>query len=794
MIIERTYPVKGMSCASCSAHVTKALRNVMGVENVNVNLPMNQATVKFDDTQCTAQQLKQAVDRMGFELVIDQTDEYEWNLFANNDSATDDFCESTSTEDSSQNLSEKANSEKNAEENIAQGLNQDTQRTSKHKKAPKATPLQHDAKLKQMQRNAWGAMAVAIPLLVLGMVPHLFAGQEVASCFLAAFSLWKYGRLFYAPAWKLLKHGTSNMDTLVALSISVSFAYSFCNLFFPQWFIAHGMQPHLYFDSVGMITAFILLGRMLEARAKHRTTHSIRQLMQLQPQQVVCVFPNGKEITKHVKDVKPGDVLLARPGDRIAVDGVVTAGISNVDESSLSGEPIPVEKNRGSKVMAGTINKNGTLRYRAEKRATDTLLAQIVHMVQEAQGSKVPVQALVDRIAAVFVPTIIGIALITLLAWLLLDSTNGLTHGLVAMVSVLVIACPCSLGLATPTAIIVGIGRGAAAGILIKDAACLEVAEKINAVVLDKTGTITLGHPEVKAAWFESTAEAHGRSVLHALERQSEHPLAEAVCTFLKNETLSEVTHFTAFPGYGVGGCVDGQMYYAGSCKLMQEKNIFLTTEQQQFADDYARKACTIIALANESQVLALVALTDEVKSTSATAIQELKALGIETYMLTGDNAQTAAVVANEVGIDHYVAQTLPADKANFVKQLQAEGKKVAMVGDGINDSAALAVADLSVAMGRGSDIAIDTAMLTLLTSDLLRLPQAIRLSARTVRTIRQNLFWAFFYNVVSVPIAAGVLYPICGFMLSPIIAGAAMALSSVSVVTNSLRSGLKRI
>ena len=645
-----------------------------------------------------------------------------------------------------------------------------------------------------MQRNAWGAMAVAIPLLVLGMVPHLFAGQEVASCFLAAFSLWKYGRLFYAPAWKLLKHGTSNMDTLVALSISVSFAYSFCNLFFPQWFIAHGMQPHLYFDSVGMITAFILLGRMLEARAKHRTTHSIRQLMQLQPQQVVCVFPNGKEITKHVKDVKPGDVLLARPGDRIAVDGEVTAGISNVDESSLSGEPIPVEKNRGSKVMAGTINKNGTLRYRAEKRATDTLLAQIVHMVQEAQGSKVPVQALVDRIAAVFVPTIIGIALITLLAWLLLDSTNGLTHGLVAMVSVLVIACPCSLGLATPTAIIVGIGRGAAAGILIKDAACLEVAEKINAVVLDKTGTITLGHPEVKAAWFEPTAEAQARSVLHALERQSEHPLAEAVCTFLKNEKLSEVTHFTAFPGYGVGGCVDEQMYYAGSCKLMQEKNISLTTEQQQFADDYARKACTIIALANKNKVLALVALTDEVKSTSATAIQELKALGIETYMLTGDNAQTAAVVANEVGIDHYVAQTLPADKANFVKQLQAEGKKVAMVGDGINDSAALAVADLSVAMGRGSDIAIDTAMLTLLTSDLLRLPQAIRLSARTVRTIRQNLFWAFFYNVVSVPIAAGVLYPICGFMLSPMIAGAAMALSSVSVVTNSLRSGLKRI
>lgn len=584
------------------------------------------------------------------------------------------------------------------------------------------------------------------------------------------------------------------MDTLVALSISVSFIYSFCNLFFPQWFISHGMQPHLYFDSVGVITAFILLGRMLEARAKHRTTNSIRKLMQLQPKQVVCVFPNGKEVTKHVNDVKTGDVLLARPGDRIAVDGEVITGASNVDESSLSGEAIPVEKNIGDKVMAGTINKNGTLHYRAKKRATDTLLAQIVRMVQEAQGSKVPVQALVDRIAAVFVPTIIGISLITLIAWILLDSANGLTHGLIAMVSVLVIACPCSLGLATPTAIIVGIGRGASSGILIKDATCLEVAEKINAVVLDKTGTITVGHPEVKAAWFEFDSESQWRNILLSLERQSEHPLAEAVCTFLKDETTCKVENFTALAGNGVSGCIDGCTYYVGSLKWMQEKNIPLTATQHQFANNYTHQACSLVALTDGTKILALLALTDEVKSTSATAIKQLKALGIETYMLTGDNAQTAAVVASEVGIDHYVAHTLPADKANFVKQLQAEGKKVAMVGDGINDSAALAVADLSIAMGRGSDIAIDTAMLTLLTSDLLRLPQAIRLSARTVRTIRQNLFWTFFYNVVSVPIAAGVLYPICGFMLSPMIAGAAMALSSVSVVTNSLRSGLKRI
>jgi len=768
MIIEKTYPVKGMSCASCSAHVGKALRCVEGVVEVNVNLPMNRATVKFDDAACTAQQLQQSVERMGFELIIDQTDDEETHIFADEEVAS--------------------------EKNSANELNQTTPNTSNKKSTSKKCVANHNEALKQMQRNAWGALAIAIPLLVLGIIPHLFAGQEVASCFLAAFSLWKYGRLFYAPAWKLLKHGTSNMDTLVALSISVSFIYSFCNLFFPQWFISHGMQPHLYFDSVGVITAFILLGRMLEARAKHRTTNSIRKLMQLQPKQVVCVFPNGKEVTKHVNDVKTGDVLLARPGDRIAVDGEVITGASNIDESSLSGEPIPVEKNIGDKVMAGTINKNGTLHYRAKKRATDTLLAQIIRMVQEAQGSKVPVQALVDRIAAVFVPTIIGISLITLIAWILLDSANGLTHGLIAMVSVLVIACPCSLGLATPTAIIVGIGRGASFGILIKDATCLEVAEKINAVVLDKTGTITVGHPEVKAAWFESDSESKWRNILLSLERQSEHPLAEAVCTFLKDETTCKVENFTALPGNGVSGCIDGCTYYVGSLKWMQEKNIPLTATQHQFANNYTHQACSLVALTDGTKILALLALTDEVKSTSATAIKQLKALGIETYMLTGDNAQTAAVVASEVGIDHYVAHTLPADKANFVKQLQAEGKKVAMVGDGINDSAALAVADLSIAMGRGSDIAIDTAMLTLLTSDLLRLPQAIRLSARTVRTIRQNLFWTFFYNVVSVPIAAGVLYPICGFMLSPMIAGAAMALSSVSVVTNSLRSGLKRI
>lgn len=748
-VITQTYPVKGMSCASCSAHVDKALRSVEGVAEVNVSLAMNVAKVTYDNAQCTPTDLQQAVEHMGFELVV-----------------------------------EEAETEGGGGENSC--------RTAGTQAVDKAAEAEM-GKLQQTKRLAYGAVLTAVPLLVLSLMPGLFSGQEVALFFLASFSLWKFGRAFYAPAWRLLKHGTSNMDTLVALSITVSYVYSFFNLFFPQWFTAHGMKPHLYFDSVGVITAFILLGRMLEARAKHSTTNAIRKLMGLQPKQVITIMPNGTERTKSIGDVKPGDVLMARPGERIAVDGMVTEGTSTVDESMLSGEPIPVGKAPGERVMAGTINKNGTLRYRAEKVATDTLLAHIVRMVQNAQNSKVPVQALVDRIAAVFVPAIIGIALLSLAAWLVLSPDNGLTHGLIAMVSVLVIACPCSLGLATPTAIIVGMGRGANNGILIKDATCLETARRIDCVLLDKTGTLTIGHPEVVDTHF---AQDNGRlaAVLCALEHRSEHPLAEAICQHFKGAEPVEVTHFAALPGNGVEGVVDNQHFLIGSTALMQDKKRIFTTAQRNVIDSWLHKAYTIVAMADEQHVVALVALNDELKSTSAKAVSELKALGISTYMLTGDNEATAAAVAAQVGADHYVARMLPADKADFVKGLQTAGHQVAMVGDGINDSAALAQADLSVAMGRGSDIAIDTAMMTLLTSDLLRLPQAIRLSNRTVRTIKENLFWAFFYNVVSVPIAAGVLYPLCGFMLNPMIAGAAMALSSVSVVANSLRSGMGKL
>ncbi len=732
----KTYPVKGMSCASCSAHVDKALRSVNGVESVNVNLALNNAKVTFDEARCTPTDLQQAVERMGFELIVPTE--------AETSAATDD-----------------------------EG--------------------QDDTAFRTVRRKALGALAVAVPLFVLSVAKGLFSGQEVLLFFLASWSLWQYGRVFYAKAWKMLRHGTANMDTLVALSISISYAYSFFNLFFPQWFVAHGMEPALYFDSVGVITAFILLGRMLEARAKRRTSRSIRRLMGLQPKEVTVVFPNGTERTRRISELRTGDVLLARPGEHIAADGTVTKGNSYVDESMLNGEPLPSHKQEGSAVKAGTVNGRGVLYYKAERVAADTLLAQIVRMVQDAQGSKAHIQKLADRIAAVFVPCIIGIALASFALWLLLAPTDGLSHGLVALVSVLVIACPCSLGLATPTALIVGIGRGASAGILIKDATSLEVAHKVDTLVFDKTGTLTEGRPQVVEALFAED-RPHVKGILLSLERLSEHPLAQAVCNYLDGETAFAISQFEAIPGKGVQGQADGHTYWAGSLTLAEERNVTFAPSFRDVLTRTAHKPYTWVALGDEAEVVALLALADKVKSTAREAVATLRSMGLRTVLLTGDNERTAACVAREVELDDHKAQVLPHEKAAYIKELQAQGRRVAMVGDGINDSAALAQADLSIAMGQGSDVAIDAAMVTLLSTDLRRLPQALLLSRQTVRTIRQNLFWAFFYNVVSVPLAAGALYPLCHTMLSPMIAGGAMALSSVSVVTNSLRSGLKRL
>ena len=629
-------------------------------------------------------------------------------------------------------------------------------------------------------------MALSLPVAVIGM---FFMDMPLANpimWLLATPVLGWCGRSFFVNAWRQLRHRTVTMDTLVALSTGIAYLFSLFNMLWPEFWLARGIQPHVYFEASSVIIAFILLGRLLEARAKENTTTAIRKLMGLQPRTVTLVV-NGERREVPIEQVRPGDAVLVRPGERIAVDGRIADGASYVDESMLTGEPVAVRKEPGAEVFAGTINQKGSFTFRAEKVGTDTLLARIIRMVQEAQGSKAPVQQRVDRIAAVFVPVIISVALLAFVLWLLLDPADGLTHGMLALVTVLIIACPCALGLATPTAITVGIGKAAEEGILIRDAESLEAARRIDTVVLDKTGTLTEGRPEVTdEAWLGG--DRTPAAVLAALERLSEHPLAEAVVAHLKEAAPVSVTGFESLTGRGVRGIANGTAYLAGSETLLREQGRQIDPELARQAARWLDEAKTVIWLADERQALGVLAVADTIRESAPQAVRRLHEAGITVWMVTGDNENTARAIAARAGIEHWKSGVLPDGKCAFIRSLQEQGHRVAMTGDGINDSAALAQADLSIAMGGGSDIAIDVAQMTIVSSDLNRIPDAIALSVRRVRTIRQNLFWAFIYNLIGVPIAAGVLYPVCGFLLNPMIAGAAMAFSSVSVVTNSLR------
>lgn len=726
-VIKQIFPILGMSCASCAARVDKTLNSQPGVQEASVNYASATAQVVYDADVCSPLNLKAAVQNAGYDLLV-------------------------------------------------KGQEEEADEVEKA----------HADRYRNLKRRTMGAIVLAIPIMVLSMAFMHLAWVNYVVWLLSTPVVFVLGRGFFVGAWKQLKHGTSNMDTLVALSTGIAYMFSVFNLFFPEFWLKRGIEPHVYFEASSVIIAFILLGRLMEERAKRNTSAAIRKLIGLQPKTVTVWTPEGERILP-IASIQQGDTVVVKPGERIAVDGVVSEGQSYVDESMLSGEPLPVRKQKGAKVFAGTINQKGAFRFVADKIGQDTLLAQIIRMVQDAQGSKAPVQKLVDKIAGIFVPVIISIAVVSLIVWILLAPENGFTHGMLALVTVLIIACPCALGLATPTAIMVGIGKGAENGILIKNAESLEVAQKVDTVVLDKTGTLTEGHPQVTdAVWLGD--EAKSRVVLYSLEKKSEHPLAEAVVKFLKNASMFEVEHFDVLVGRGVEGFVDGKKYYVGNLILLKEKGISIETSLQAKAEKWIAEAKTVIALADEEQAWGILAITDRLKATSVQAIEELHQQGIEVWMLTGDQPEAAREVAGQVGIVHYKAGMLPQEKAAFIKELQSKGKKVAMVGDGINDSAALAQADLSIAMGQGSDIAMDTAMVTILSSDLVKISETIRLSQLTVRTIRQNLFWAFFYNLIGVPIAAGVLYPINGFLLNPMIGGAAMAFSSVSVVTNSLR------
>lgn len=736
-IIKQTFPVLGMSCAACAARVGKTLNRQDGVCSANVNLAAATATVEYDSSLCSPETLKQAIQQAGFDLLTD--------------------------------------------------TNKDTE-----KEAEEA----HTAHYKQLKFRTTWAIILSLPVAVIGMFFMDMPYSGYIMWVLSTPVLFWLGSGFFVNAWKQLKHRSANMDTLVANSTGIAYLFSLFNLFFPDFWLSRGVVPHVYFEAASVIIAFILLGRTLEERAKGNTSTAIKKLMGLQPHTVTIADTVGeREIS--IDQIVPGNTIIVKPGERIAVDGTVVEGSSFVDESMLSGEPVPVHKAVSSNVYAGTINQKGSFRFRAEKVGADTMLSHIIRLVQDAQGSKAPVQKLVDKIAAIFVPAIMIIALLTFTTWTALTE-NGFTHGLLAAVTVLIIACPCALGLATPTAIMVGIGKGAENGILIKDAESLEMAKKINTIVLDKTGTITEGKPVVTdIIWDKTSPEL--QSVFLEMERHSEHPLASAIVQALSDtvsplNSTSCITQFESITGQGIKGTANGKTYYAGNPRLLLEQGISISPALQEKAESFAKEAKTVIWFADEQSALATCAIADRIKDTSKTAIAELKKQGITVVMLTGDNEQTAQQIATEAGITHYRAEVLPAQKAEFIRQLQSKGKRVAMVGDGINDSAALAQADLSIAMGQGSDIAMDVAKMTIISSDLTKISHAIRLSVQTVRTIRENLFWAFFYNLIGIPIAAGILYPINGFLLNPMIAGAAMAFSSVSVVTNSLRLKLKKI
>lgn len=737
-IVQESFPVLGMSCASCAARVDKTLAQQPGVHKSSINLASSMATVEYDRSLCSPEALQQAVQAAGYELLIQQN----------------------------RNTLEEA-------EQI------------------------HKEKYQTLKFRTTWAILLSIPVFLIGMFFMNMPYANFTMWLLSTPIIFWLGRDFFINAWKQLKHGSANMDTLVANSTGIAYLFSLFNLFFPDFWLSRGIHPHVYFEAASVIIAFILLGRLLEEKAKGNTSSAIKKLMGLQPKTAVVLLKRGEEAESEelekeipIEEIQPDDIVLVKPGERIAVDGIVTEGHSYVDESMLSGEPIAVSKKKDAKVFAGTINQKGSLRFRAVKVGTDTLLAKIIHMVQDAQGSKAPVQQLVDKIAGIFVPTIIAIAILSFIAWTMLDGENGITHGLLALVTVLIIACPCALGLATPTAIMVGIGKGAERGILIKDAESLEIACKIDTVVLDKTGTVTEGKPVVSnLIWAVSTDEAE--QIFYSLEKRSEHPLAEAVVRYFKQTETVKIEHFESITGMGVKGNYLGKNYYAGNHKLMEKNLISVSPELKERAKRFTEEAQSIIWFFDEEKVWALIGITDRIKPSSVDAVKELRNNGVEVYMLTGDNEDTARQVARQAGIAFYKAGVLPQNKATFISQLQKEGKKVAMAGDGINDSAALAQADLSIAMGGGSDIAMEVAQMTIISSDLTKIPEALKLSELTVRTIRQNLFWAFIYNLISIPIAAGVLYPISGFLLSPMLAGAAMAFSSVSVVSNSLR--LKR-
>ncbi|RMG02713.1 MAG: copper-translocating P-type ATPase [Nitrospirae bacterium] len=721
--------VKGMTCAACVSSVERALKGIYGVTGVSVNLATEKAAIEYIPTITGISDFRTAIKAQGYDI----------------DTGGDGV--------------------------------EDRERTAREKDY---TDL----------RKRLITSAILSFIILIGSISKLPVISNPFVLFLLAtpVQFWA-GARFYRAALSALRHFSTNMNTLVVVGTSSAYFYSIVATFLPQIFLKSGITPHVYYDTSAIIITLILLGRLLEARAKGRTSEAMRKLINLQPK-TARVVRNGTTQEVPVEEVQTGEIIIVRPGEKIPVDGVIVEGFSSVDESMLTGESIPVDKSTGERVFGGTINKAGTFRMEATKVGRETALAQIIRLVEEAQGSKAPIQRLADRVASIFVPTVIGVASITFIIWYFFGPEPAFTRAMMNFISVLIIACPCALGLATPTAIMVGTGKGAERGILIRDAEALETAHRIDTVILDKTGTITTGEPVVTDIIpMNNTSVDKLLEISASVEQVSEHPLSRAIVKEAEQRgvTLSAPDRFEAIPGGGLRANIDDKVILIGNPKLLKDSGLDISPSQNLLST-LSSEGKTAVLVAIEGEVKGLFGIADTIKPGSRDAVMSLKKLGIDVVMLTGDNKETAKKIASEAGIEHFYAEVLPEDKVQVVKELKSGGKTVAMVGDGINDAPALAEADVGIALGTGTDIAMEASDITLIKGDLRSVVEAIRLSKLTLRTIKQNLFWAFIYNIIGIPIAAGVLTLFGGPLLNPVFASAAMAFSSVSVVSNSLR------
>ena len=801
--------ITGMTCTACARTIAKGLSHTPGVEQANVNFASEKASVEYDPAKVDLAEIKDAVSQLGYGVAtkksifpvggmtcascVARVEEALSSVpgvisaMVNlaSEKATVEYLEGTQVADM-----------RRAVEDAGYELGPEVQAL-----ADVTTAAQRE--IRALRNRFIVAVILAAIVMILGFSPP-FVGRSYLLWALATPVQFWAGLRFYRGAWGALKHKTSDMNTLIAVGTSVAYFYSVIAIVFPGLFTTNVLEPHLYFDTSAMIIALVLVGRFLEARARGQTSEALKRLIGLQPKTAVVIH-EGKQRQIPVEDVRVGDLILVRPGERIPVDGIVRDGYSSVDESMITGESIPVEKTTGNEVIGATINKTGSFQFEATKVGKDTMLAQIVRMVEEAQGSKAPIQRFADVIASYFVPAVIGVAIVTFIVWYFVGPSPALTYALLNFVAVLIIACPCALGLATPTAITVGTGKGAEHGILIRNGEALERAHQINTVLLDKTGTLTRGEPvvtDVVAAPFSSAEEV--LRLAASAEHSSEHPLGAAVvkAALEKKLELSPSSDFNAIPGQGVEALVDGKKLFLGNLKLMEERGLSLNGLESK-STELLEEGKTAMFLGLDTRVAGIIALADTLKPGALQAVQTLRKMGIEPAMLTGDNRRTAEAIARQAGIDHVLAEVLPEHKAEEVKKLREEGKVVAMVGDGINDAPALAQADIGIAIGTGTDVAMETGDITLISGDLMGVVTAISLSKRTMRTIKQNLFWAFAYNTALVPVAAGVLYLVFGKtgvpsglhfilgqygFLNPMLAAAAMAASSITVVSNSLR------